>query len=76
MPSLFQDYDPTRDSGNGFVFYDYTAEALWDSIVRTKRHFANRPQWEELMRRAMACDFSWDRAAEKYEVIHRRALGR
>ncbi|HZJ17906.1 MAG TPA: glycosyltransferase, partial [Chthoniobacteraceae bacterium] len=73
---MIQDYDPTRDSGNGFVFYDYTPEALWDSIVRAKRHFTNRPQWEELMRRAMTCDFSWERAAEKYELIHRRALGR
>jgi starch synthase len=71
---MIQDYDPTRESGNGFVFYDYTPEALWDSIVRAKGHFANRVQWEELMRRAMACDFSWERAAEKYEIIHRRAL--
>jgi len=73
---MIQDYDPTRDCGNGFVFYDYTPEALWDSIVRAKSHFGNRTKWEELMRRAMACDFSWERAVEKYEVIHRRALGR
>ncbi len=71
---MIQDYDPTQDTGNGLVFYDYTPDALWDTIVRAKRYFADTAHWEKLMGRAMACDFSWNRAVEKYEAIYRRAI--
>ena len=71
---MIQDYDPTHDAGNGLVFYDYTADALWDTILRAKRYFEDTAHWEKLMRRAMACDFSWKRAVAKYETIYRRAI--
>ena len=71
---MIQDYDPTHDAGNGLVFYDYTADALWDTILRAKRYFEDTEHWEKLMRRAMACDFSWKRAVAKYETIYRRAI--
>ena len=73
---MIRDYDPAHDTGNGLVFYDYTAAALWDTIVRAKRYFEDTEHWEKLMRRAMACDFSWERAVKKYEAIYRRALGK
>ena len=72
---IIQDYDPAHESGNGFVFHDYRAEALWDTILRAKHHFADSARWQMLMRRAMACDFSWTRAAEKYEAVYRMAIG-
>ncbi len=71
---MIQDFDPTHDSGNGFVFYDYRPEALWDTIVRAKRHHEDPARWQVLMLRAMACDFSWSKAVEKYESIYQRAL--
>jgi starch synthase len=74
LHQMIQDYDPVQGTGNGFVFYDYHSEALWDSIVRAKRYFDDTAHWRELMRRAMACDFSWSRAVEKYEAIYQRAL--
>src|SRR4029078_13695639 len=36
-----QDSDPTNETGNGFLFFDYTSDALWDSITRTKGYFAD-----------------------------------
>ncbi len=66
---IIQDYDPAS-GGTGFVFYDYTAEALWDSIGRAKKLFQNSQAWESMMTRAMACEFSWARAAEDYEKIY------
>ena len=73
---MIRDFEAAPETGNGIVFYDYTAEALWDAILRGKEHFKNREAWRALMRRAMACDFSWARSVEKYEAIYRRALGR
>jgi starch synthase len=69
-----QDYDPTNESGHGFLFYDYTSEALWDSIMRTRRSFAEKVTWAALQQRAMACDFSWEKAVPRYEEVYRRAL--
>lgn len=70
---ILQDYD--HASGNGFLFHDYQPGAFWDAILRAKRFFADPAHWQSLMRRAMACDFSWGRAVGRYEAVYRRALG-
>lgn len=72
---LIQDLDPSSGSGNGFLFYDYSAPALWDCIGRAKKCFADKNTWQALMERAMAADFSWTQAAAQYERIYKRLLG-
>lgn len=72
---IVQDYDPGSDAGNGFLFFDYHAEALYDAITRAKRLFRDQAEWTKLMLRAMAADFSWSKAAARYEAIYERALG-
>ena len=42
----------------------------------TLGYFTDREHWQMLMRRAMACDFSWTRSVEKYEAVYRKALGK
>ena len=69
-----RDYDPVNESGHGFLFYDFTPEALWDAMMRAKRHFADPACWRALMQRAMACDFSWAKAVPGYEGVYRRVL--
>lgn len=71
-----QDYDPTTESGHGFLFYDFTPEALWDAILRARRYFAEETEWAALRQRAMSCDFSWAKAVPRYEEVYKRALGR
>lgn len=71
---IVQDYDPTRDGGTGFVFQDYTPEALWDAIVRVNRVFADAEAWKGLMLRAMSMDFSWERAVLPYEEVYKGLL--
>lgn len=69
-----QDYDPTNNSGHGFLFYDYNVEAFWDAIMRVRACFNDAERWKELQLRAMACDFSWSTATPRYEEIYHRAL--
>lgn len=69
---MIQDSDPTTGNGNGFLFFDYSPEAFWDSIGRARRTFANSVAWLELMQHAMNTDFSWERAAKEYEQIYRK----
>jgi len=67
---IIQDDDPTNCTGNGFVFFDESVEALWDALNRTKKVFANREAWTALMLRGMASDFSWPAAAKRYERVY------
>ncbi len=71
---IIQDYDATSETGNGFLFFDPHPEALWDAIVRAKRHFQDPADWAVLRKHAMECDFSWDRAVPKYEALYERLL--
>ena len=75
LHQIMSDYDPTTETGNGFLFYEYSADALWDSIGRAKRHFADEEAWKRLVRRAMECDFSWKYAAAEYEKAYEALIG-
>lgn len=75
LHQILSDFDPSTGAGNAFLFYDYSSEALWDSIGRAKRFFADAASWKMLTQRAMACDFSWSMAAEAYEKIYARLAG-
>jgi len=71
LHQIIQDYDPSTDSGTGFLFFEYSAEAFWDAIMRVKRCFQNGSAWSAIRRRAMTRDFSWDKAVERYERVYR-----
>jgi starch synthase len=72
---IIEDYDPATDSGYGFLYYDYSSEALWDSIKRAREIFRDRPAWSALMERAMTRNFSWEVAVERYEATYAGILG-
>ena len=57
VEQIIVDYDPSTDTGYGFLFYEYGSEPLWDTIKRAKEVFADRAEWERLMRRAMRSIF-------------------
>lgn len=68
------DYDPRKETGNGFVFVDYQPQALVKGVQRAWKAFQGRRDWRHLMGRAMAADFSWEAPAQKYEELYYRAL--
>ena len=70
LHQIIQDFDPTTDTGNGFVFFEGKVEALWDAIGRAKKLFGDREAWTALMLRAMNADFSWPAAAARYERVY------
>jgi starch synthase len=72
---IIEDYDPTLDRGYGFLCYEYSTEAFWDSIKRAREVFRDREQWTVLMQRAMARDFSWEAAAQRYEQLYVELAG-
>jgi starch synthase len=69
------EFDRTSGSGNGFVFEDYTTEALIEAVRRMKAAFADSRAWRRLMQNCFAADFSWDRAAHDYLTWFERLEG-
>jgi starch synthase len=72
---IIEDYDPTSDSGYGFLCYEHSSEAFWDAIKRGRQIFRDRQLWAKLMKRAMARNFSWDASAQRYEVLYKELIG-
>ncbi len=56
--------------GWGFRFDEDTPEALLGALDRALVLFKDGPRWQAAMRRAMARDHSWDRAAGQYEALY------
>ena len=75
IQEIIEDYDPTSDSGYGFLCYEYSAEAFWDAIKRARDVFLDRDVWPKLMARAMSRDFSWAKAAQGYEDVYVELAG-
>jgi len=75
IQEIIVDYDPTTDSGYGFLCYEYSSEAFWDAIKRARQIFRDRRLWTRLMKQAMARNFSWDVSAQRYEDFYRELVG-
>jgi len=66
-----QHFDPSTRSGTGCVFNDYDAPGARWAIETTLSWYANPQSWRQLMRNAMAQDFSWTRQIHEYESLYR-----
>ena len=64
------------DRATGFTFVNATEAALHATLHRAQRLYADPPRWQQVMRRAMAQDFSWDEAAARYLDLYRRVMER
>jgi starch synthase len=61
-------------SGNGFKFWGYSAWAFFDAIQRALGTFRNKEEWNQIIRRGMAQDFSWDKPAAEYVRVYERVI--
>jgi starch synthase len=72
-----QNYDESTGGGTGFMFGDLSSESLANTIGWALSTFYDRKAHVTAMRkRAMAQDFSWDRAAAAYEQLYLEAYRR
>ena len=70
IQEIIEDYDPTLEIGYGFLCYENTPDAFWDSIKRAREVFQDKMLWATLAERAMSRDFSWEDVAERYEAVY------
>jgi starch synthase len=70
IQEIIEDYDPSIDAGFGFLCYEKTPDAFWDSMKHAREVFHKKTMWTTLMERAMTRDFSWSEAAVRYENLY------
>lgn len=75
IQEIIEDYDPTMDSGYGFLCYEYSSSAFWDAVKRARQVFRDQHLWTKLIKRAMARNFSWDISAQRYETLYKELVG-
>jgi starch synthase len=69
-----ESFDPETGDGDCFKFHDLTPDTLVDTLGWAASIYReNKLAWAAMMQRAMAEDFSWDRAAATYEYFYRLA---
>lgn len=72
LDDTIQNFDPFAETGNGFKFEEYSANALLGTIKWAIRNFKDKKLWHKLMLNGMKQDFSWHRSAEKYIEMYKK----
>ncbi|MEP7116030.1 MAG: glycogen synthase GlgA [Acidobacteriota bacterium] len=67
-------WNATTKKGTGFLFAEYSAEAMLAALREAVHVFGDRPQWTRLQQNGMKADFSWDRAAREYVTVYKRVI--
>ena len=62
--------DTVEDAKTGFVFTDYSSDALWAALSRALETFRNPQKWRAIRAAGMKQDYSWDRSAREYVRIY------
>src|SRR5271168_274475 len=73
LDDTVEPFDLKTMQGNGFKFWDATGPALLDTLRWALNCYRNPPAWAKLMQNAMAQNFSWATAAEKYVEVYEKA---
>lgn len=54
------------ENGTGFVFEEYTSEAMIEAFKKAVSAYQIRRVWVKIMKNGMKQDFSWKKSADKY----------
>ena len=69
-------YIEYENSGDGFSFSNYNADEML-SVINYSKHifFDKKREWNQMVDRGMANDFSWNASKYKYEGLYNYLLG-
>ena len=71
LKDTVQPYNEYESTGTGFSFMNYNAHEMLN-IIRYAKHvyYDNKREWNKLIDRCMAADFSWNSSAKRYEQLY------
>lgn len=67
-------YDSINEN-NGFVFKEYTSEALLLKVKEAVAVFQNKKQFKKMVKNAYQSDFTWPKSAAKYYENYKKLIG-
>ena len=71
-----QPYNEFENTGTGFSFANYNAHEMLGSVRYAKYIYYNkRREWNKIIDRAMAKDYSWSTSAAKYQELYDWLIG-
>ncbi len=66
LDDTISNFEPTTRQGNGYKFFEYSAERLLEKYYEALLTYYDVEGWHRLQRNGMAIDHSWDHAAHDY----------
>jgi len=67
-------WDPATKKGTGFLFADYTGDAMLGALAQALAVFGRPADWKRLQQNGMKADFSWDRSARAYLTVYKGVI--
>jgi starch synthase len=64
-------WTPAEQTGTGFLFNEYSSQALADTLDWVLRNWRDQRGWKQLVQNGMKQDFSWDRQGPEYVALYR-----
>ena len=74
LADTIKKYSSETGRGYGFVFEEYSPQALISIIKKTVAAYRDKDLWKKLIERAMKIDFSWIKSTEKYLNLYYKHL--
>jgi starch synthase len=75
LEDTVQQYDEATGAGTGFKFYEQSGAAIYYTVGWAVSTYFDRPHHiRQMMRQAMAKDYSWERSAAEYVRMYERAI--
>ena len=76
LKDTVQPYNEFEGTGTGFSFTNYNAHEMLAAIRYAERIFYDKKrEWNKIVDRAMAADFSWEVSAKKYQEMYDWLIG-
>jgi starch synthase len=68
------EYREKTGLGTGFLFEEYSSNALIHGVRRAMKVYRDQKKWRCLMQNGMKQDFSWEHSAQEYVKLYRKAV--
>ncbi len=69
-------YNEYEKTGTGFSFTNYNAHEMLNTIRYAEQiYYDKKRDWNKMVERAMAQDFSWNNSTRQYEALYRDLIG-
>ena len=76
LKDTVEPYNEYESSGTGFSFTNYNAHEMFNTIRYAEQVYYDRKrEWNKIVDRAMAVDYSWGVSAGKYQEMYDWMIG-